>query len=343
MDQLLWDYGTPTQRKYLEAVEQHGSGTKAAAALGVNKSTINTALKALRKKASARPIPSSAPIAASMVSDGSNKIFVMPDTQAKPGLDFSYLMRYGQYLVEKRPKKVVFLGDHADMPSLSSYDKGKKSFEGRRYKRDVEASLEAMSAFWSPTVDYNIYAEKHGLEPYLPEKILLLGNHEDRINRAVNEDPKLDGVLSVDDLQYEAFGFKVYPFLEVAVIDGIAFSHFFTAGVMGRPVTTAQACLTKKHMSCIQGHQQGLQISTGYRGDGKRLTSIICGSAYEHQEDYLGPQGNRHWRGFLMLHEVCDGEFDLMPVSLNYTNKKYAHLHVARDYVKNPLPELAPR
>lgn len=93
---------------------------------------------------------------------------------------------------------------------------------------------------------------------------------------------------------------------------------------MGRPVTTAQACLTKKHMSCIQGHQQGLQIATGYAADGKKLTSVIAGSCYEHDEDYMSFQGNKHWRGFLVAHDVQDGDFDLMPVSLKYLHKKYA-------------------
>jgi hypothetical protein len=108
------------------------------------------------------------------------------------------------------------------------------------------------------------------------------------------------------------------------VIDGIAYSHYFTTGVMGRPCTTAAAQLTKKHMSCIAGHQQGLQIATGHRADGSRLTSIIAGSCYTHDEDYMGPQGNKHWRGCLMLHEVNNGEFDLMPISLDYLRKKYA-------------------
>ena len=58
--------------------------------------------------------------------------------------------------------------------------------------------------------------------------------------------------------------------------------------------------------------------------EGKRLTSIIAGSCYEHEEDYLGGQGNNHFRGFLMLHAVDNGQFDLMTVSLDYLNKKYA-------------------
>jgi len=269
----------------------------------------------------------------------SKRIVVIPDVQAKPGHDFSYLMRIGQYIVDKKPDRVVCLGDFADMPSLSSYDKGKKSFEGRRYKRDISASHEAMSALLTPLVDFNEKSKRNKEKLYRPEMDLILGNHEDRINRAVNDDPKLDGVLSVDDLQYKDFGWKVHPFLEVVVIEGIAFSHYFTTGLMGRPVTTAQACLTKKHMSCIQGHQQGLQIATGYRGDGQPLTSVIAGSCYLHDEDYMSSQGNKHWRGFLVLNDVKDGVFDLMPVSLGYINKRYPHIHVAPDYSKEHYPE----
>jgi hypothetical protein len=110
----------------------------------------------------------------------------------------------------------------------------------------------------------------------------------------------------------------------VVIIDGIAYAHYFVTGVAGRPASSAAAQFRKTSMSCIAGHQQGLQIHTGTRADGALLTSVIAGSCYEHNEDYLGPQGNKHWRGLLVLHDVQDGAFDLMPVSLNYLKKKYA-------------------
>jgi hypothetical protein len=66
-----------------------------------------------------------------------------------------------------------------------------------------------------------------------------------------------------------------------------------------------------------------LQIATGKRADGALLTSVIAGSGYPHEEAYLGAQGNKHWRGVLVLNDVHDGEFDLMPVSLKYLEKKY--------------------
>ena len=53
------------------------------------------------------------------------------------------------------------------------------------------------------------------------------------------------------------------------------------------------------------------------------MTAIIAGSCYEHDEGYMGPQGNEHWRGFYMLHEVKDGAFDEMAVSLNYLRERY--------------------
>lgn len=251
------------------------------------------------------------------------KHLIIPDVQAKEGNDFDYLEHIGNYIVDKKPEVIICIGDFADMPSLSSYDIGKKSFEGRRYLKDIEASHEAMSRLLDPVEEFNKKAIRNKEKQYRPRMVLTLGNHEERINRAIDNDAKLEGVLSIDALKYKEFGWEVYPFLEVVVIDGVAYSHYFVTGVAGRPAGTASAQLNKKHMSCVAGHQQGLQIATANRADGALITSVIAGSCYEHNEEYLGSQGNKHWRGILMLHEVSDGQFDLMPVSLTYLNRKY--------------------
>jgi len=248
---------------------------------------------------------------------------VIPDSQVKKDVDLSYLAHIGQYIVDKQPDVIVHLGDFADMPSLSSYDIGKKSFEGRRYTKDIEAVQEAMGMLLTPMqlLQARQYHDKKKI--YRPRQILTLGNHENRIDRAINNDPKLEGLISMNDLGYEGFGWEVYPFLKPVVVEGVAFSHYFTTGQAGKAASTANAQLNKKHMSCVAGHQQGLQIATAHRADGQRLTSIIAGSCYLHDEDYLGEQANIHWRGVLMLHDVHDGEFDLMPVSLKYLKQRY--------------------
>jgi hypothetical protein len=253
----------------------------------------------------------------------SNVHFVLPDCQVRAGDDTKFLTAIGNYIVKKKPDTIVCLGDFADMCSLSSYDQGKKSFEGRRYKTDVEATIAAMTALLEPIKSFNSRAKKFKEKQYKPRMVLTLGNHENRINRAVNDDAKLDGVLSVNDLRYKEFGWEVHNFLDVVILDGIAYSHYFVTGVAGRAASSAAAQLRKTNMSAIAGHQQGMQIATGSRADGTAITSIIAGSCYEHDEAYLGPQGNRHWRGALMLHEVNNGAFDLMPLSLKYLVEKH--------------------
>lgn len=252
-----------------------------------------------------------------------SKILVLPDVQMKDGLNTEYLTKIGQYMVDKRPDIVVCLGDFADMPSLSSYDIGKKAFEGRRYTKDVQAVHDAQEALFTPLFELQEQQLRNKKKMYDPARIMLLGNHENRINRAVNNDAKLEGLISVEDLAYDEYWDKVHPFLEVVVIDGVAFSHYFVTGQAGKPASTANAQFRRTNMSCIAGHQQGLQIATASRADGKRLTSIIAGSCYKHDEDYLGPQGNKHWRGFMMLHSVEDGEFDLVTIPLRYLDDKY--------------------
>ena len=92
---------------------------------------------------------------------------------------------------------------------------------------------------------------------------------------------------------------------------------------MGRPTTSATAMVSKLHMSCIAGHQQGKQIAYAKRPDGSVITCIIAGSCYEHNETYLDIQSNNYWRGIIMLHEVNNGSFDEMFVSLKYLKEKY--------------------
>jgi hypothetical protein len=251
------------------------------------------------------------------------KHLVIPDVQAKPGHDFTFLNYIGRYICEKRPDVIVCIGDMADLPSLSSYDVGKKSFEGRRYKADIEAVHQAMEALLSPLKELNDNAVKNHKPRYRPRMILTLGNHEIRINRVVESDPKLDGTICISDLGYEEAGWEVYDFLDVVTVDGVAYSHYFTSGVMGRPVASARALVQKKHMSAVMGHVQLDQIYSEHTADGRRITGIFAGCCYEHNEDYLGAQGNNYWRGIWMLHDVKDGEFEPMQVSLKYLRSRY--------------------
>lgn len=252
-----------------------------------------------------------------------SKHLVLPDCQVKDNVDISYLRWIGNYIVTKKPDTIICIGDFADMPSLSSYDVGKKSFEGRRYRHDIEAARRGMDLLLSPLWDFNDKARKNKEKQYHPRQILTLGNHEDRITRAVESDPKLEGTLGLSDLGYEGYGWEVYPFLDVVVVDGIAYSHYFTSGVMGRAVPNARQLALKKHMSCTMGHVQHWDIHREVRADGSAILALFSGSCYLHNEDYLGHQGNNYDRGIWMKNEVNNGHYYPLYISLDFLGKKY--------------------
>jgi hypothetical protein len=248
------------------------------------------------------------------------KHLVIPDCQVKAGVPLEHLDWLGQYILKIRPDVIVQIGDFADMPSLCSYDEGKKAFEGRRYKIDIAAVQTGMGLLLGPIRELWVKQKK---KAYNPRLVLTLGNHEDRITRAIESEAKLEGVLSLKDLRYEEWGWEVIPFLQPITVDGIVYNHYFPTGQMGHPCTTARSILNKYHMSCFAGHQQGRDIAYARRADGSTITAIISGSFYQHDEDYLSPITNSVWKGVWVLHEVANGAFDEMPVSLNYLKRKY--------------------
>ncbi len=251
------------------------------------------------------------------------KHLIIPDTQVKPNSPTDHLRWAGLYAAEKKPDVIVHIGDHFDMPSLSSWDVGKKSFEGRRYKDDIEAGIHAMEVFLQPIREEQQRLKVNKHKQWRPRMVFTLGNHENRIERAIESDPKLDGLIGYKDLQLEEMGWEVYDFLDVVVIDQIAYAHYFTSGIMGRPVSSARNMLSKKMMSCIMGHVQDRDIAYGRRADGTNILGLFSGIYYQHDEDYLTPQTNSSWRGIWMLNEVANGGCDELPVSMNYLRNKY--------------------
>lgn len=242
------------------------------------------------------------------------KIAVIPDVQAMANVPLDHLTWCGRYLAEKRPDVIVCIGDFGDFPSLSHFDRDTLEFEGRRYQKDVDAFHRAMGLLIEPI------SKTTGWRPYME---FTLGNHEDHIRRTVSEDAKLEGLMSLNDLDLPEYGWRVHEFLQPIRIGGVAFCHYYPSGIMGRPITRASAMLSKLHMSAVAGHLPGKDIAFSRRADGGSLAAIIAGSFYQHEYKYLSPFTNAHWRGIVFLHQVKDGAFDEMFVSLDFLKRKF--------------------
>lgn len=253
---------------------------------------------------------------------------VIFDTQVRPGISLEYLRWIGEYIVRKQPDVIILIGDHADMPSLSSYDKGKRTAEGKRVKEDIQAAIDGMAVLLGPLNTFQTKQCDDGVavgEIYNPRLVLTLGNHEDRISRHVDANPEMHGFLSMDDLEYEAFGWEVIPFLTPIEIDGVYYCHYFPNVMTGKPLGgTAANMLKTIGESFTMGHRQILDVATRtLQTSGNRQWGVICGSSYVHDESYKGVQGNKHWRGILVKHNVKNGSYDPLFISMDWLEKEY--------------------
>jgi hypothetical protein len=304
----------------LDLVEMHGSGRMAHRALGSQglppERTIDHRASKARLAGLKPTVRKDAPRIYEKKRLGKMHM-ILPDGQCKPGVRDDHWEWAGNYAAEKRPDVIVNLGDMWDMPSLSSYDKGKLAFEGRRYTADVDAGKAAMAKFLKPIEDYN----RTVTEKYQPRLVFTLGNHEHRIIRYVDNNPEFSGKFSFDDLGIHEFGWEVHDFLKPVEIGGILYCHYFTSGVMGRPVSSAAALLRERQQSCTMGHVQYTDMAIHKK---TQNIALFGGIFYQHNEAYLGYQGNTTRRQIIIKHEVENGQYDPMFVSLKFLEKNYS-------------------
>jgi hypothetical protein len=244
------------------------------------------------------------------------KHLYIPDLQAKPGVPLDHLYWIAYYAMDKVVDVVILAGDVYDMPSLSSYDKrGSRQAEGRRVYADLDAgdrALDILARVWA----------KRGFKP---DMHVTKGNHEERLNRAIDEHPHLLEEV-VRGFKFKEYGWKEHEFLVPVMLGGVRYAHFFPENARGKIVQTkrgapsAHAQVVRQACSATAGHQQGLDVAIHQTGDGLKR-GLVAGSCYLHDESYMPT--NSYWRGVILKHNVRDGNYNLCEVDLDYLEQKY--------------------
>lgn len=242
---------------------------------------------------------------------------LIPDSHAHPDHHNRRYTWLGALIRDLKPDVVIDIGDWWDMPSLCSYDKGTKSFEGRRYKRDIEAGVEAQDRLLSVL---------RKSKKRLPHFVRAIGNHEQRILRAIDRDPVLEGTIGLSDLQSAEYHWEEHPFLEPVNIDGINYAHYFTTGIMGRPIsgeTPARSLVLKQLASCSMGHSHIFDYHCRTDTSGRRIHGLVGGVFQDYHADFAGP-ANKLWRrGVTLKTEVENGDYNIRWISLDAIKKAY--------------------
>jgi hypothetical protein len=246
---------------------------------------------------------------------------IIPDQHACPTTSHKRALYVGKLIEDIKPNVVINLGDAADMPSLSSYDKGTKGFEGRRYSKDVEASIEFQDLMW-----------KHVSKPTRDKirAVVLEGNHEYRIDRATNADAMLDGTISYDDLQMDRYYDDIVRYNGASPgeieIDGVTYAHFRVSGVMGRPIGgehPAHSLLVKGHGSTTVGHSHLYNYAMQTKADGSKIMGLVAGCYDDNFHKYAGAANKLWWAGLSVKRGVSKGVYDLESVSLERLKNVY--------------------
>ncbi|MCZ2397840.1 MAG: metallophosphoesterase [Chitinophagales bacterium] len=290
--------------KKMQSLKDAGFSSRQIAAIvlgsDTKKSTVNSILNKVDKKVEKED-------------NSPKKILFVPDCQVRKGVDMTYLTAIGQYIVDKKPDIIVNIGDFYDFPSLSSYDKGKTSFEGRRLKDDIEYGKLGMQKLINPLREY-----QKSNPSYRPRMVFCLGNHEERLKRVSNNNSEFEGFIGYHLLDLEK-DWEVHDFLKPVNIQGINFVHYLSNPMSGKPYGGSAATQLKSvGTSFCVGHKQTLDVAIQPVLDGTMRIGIVAGACYPFDESYKGFQGNTYFRGVVMLHEAANGFADPSFISTDF-------------------------
>lgn len=247
---------------------------------------------------------------------------IIPDQHAVPYHNNDRADWLAQLMIDLKPDVVVNMGDAADMESLSSYDKGKRSFHGKSYKKDIDAHLDFQERLWEPV---------RRTKKKLPYRIALEGNHENRIERALDLSPEMQGVIGFEDFKFDDYYNEVVRYdgglPGIYKRDGILFAHFFPTGVSGRPIggeRPAHMLLAKNGMSSIAAHSHTFDFATRRTVADETLNGLVVGCYQDYINPWAGPIGKFWQAGVAILRNVESGRYDLQWVSIEALKKEYA-------------------
>lgn len=246
---------------------------------------------------------------------------LIPDPHARPDYNNRRADYLAKLIIDLRPDVVINMGDVFDMPSLSSYDKGKRSFQGKSYAKDIAAGLEFQDRIWSPVKTR---------KKKLPLRVQIVGNHEHRVEKALDLSPELEGTIGSQDFCFQEFNDIVVPYDGLypgeITLDGITYAHFFVSGVLGRPISglhPAYTLLTKRHVSSTAAHNHTLDYYQYPRPDGRWLHGLLAGCYLDYHSPWAGQAQKLWWNGVIFKEEVENGQYDLTLISLQQLEKEY--------------------
>lgn len=222
------------------------------------------------------------------------------DGHSAPHQDLSRYSDLGRYIAKTMPDVIVNLGDHVTFDSCSFF---KVLNEYRTTAReDIDAATKAFDLLEAPIKALQKKQRRDKHKVYDPVTAFLEGNHEDRLNRRMQDDEEvlgslvtLNGLLDIDER------FDLYcAYREYLIIDGIAYTHC-PVNARRQPITgvnRGRAIAMQSRYPVVYGHTHKADFSTiAWLGNGNDLNwslNISMFADQNHVEAYA-TDGTTGW------------------------------------------------
>jgi len=227
------------------------------------------------------------------------RAIVIPDLQV-PYEDKRSLKAVEQYMADHQWDYYINLGDFMDFDMISKYNKGYlRTIEGRRILEDYKKGNAILDRHQS------IIRKKNKNAKF----VLLEGNHEFRIERYLDENPQMTGMLEVENaLRLKERGFKYVRCSRDGEDFKLGKAHF----IHGLYTNDAHA---KKHVmrwgkNIFYGHLHDVQsYSLVHKGEDNTIVGQSLGCLCEYRQSYIKGNPTNWQQAFAIFYFFPNGNF----------------------------------
>lgn len=231
----------------------------------------------------------------------------------------------GEFLYDVRPDYVIDLGDGADLKSLNSFDtRYPQAIVAQNYESDINHYNDAMD---------RMRRKFRTMKKKRPAFFGFEGNHENRIKKAIANDPRLEGAtygISFSHLQTDVWFDEYHQYNNSAPAifdyDGVSYAHYIASGNYGTAMSGlhhAYGLVQKRHCSTTVGHSHKRSLFFKDDAHPHPTIGLVAGCFKGGEEGWAGQSNMEWWKGVIVKRNVQNGYYEPEFVSLGRLRDVY--------------------
>lgn len=231
------------------------------------------------------------------------KVLYLPDIHV-PVEDKVTMAAVEAYMADQHWDEIIYGGDFLNLDSISSHN---------------EKNLRAISAtsIHEEAKAGRIMLNRHErITPTCKRRVMLQGNHDERLERFMNAQPQLRGTLEFEKLlRLEKRGYKYVPFWSKGTVHRVGYASFIHGEYTGRH--HASQTVSAYNTNVFYGHTHDIQSSSlTTKGNNKTKIGQSLGCLQAYNPDYMRGKPSKWQQGFGVFWFLPDGYFNYMPVHI---------------------------